>query len=61
MLKDMFIAAITSRETTEKITACFRNGREITFTSRMLNTLKTDPAVAYVYDTETGEIIFENE
>ncbi len=40
------------------ITAYFRNGRAVTYTTAILELLKTDPDVAYIMDDETGEVLY---
>lgn len=41
------------------IIAHFQNGREIMFTRAIFALLKTDPEINFIFDAETGEIIFE--
>lgn len=42
-----------------EIIAVFKNGRDIRFTSAVLDMLKSDSEVEMIYDAETGEIIYE--
>ena len=54
-----WLNACFSNEKPEKITAIFNSGREIVYTSRILESLKTDKAVKMIVSNETGEILFE--
>lgn len=54
-----WLTACFSTEKPEKITAIFNSGREIVYTSRILESLKTDKAVKMIISNETGEILFE--
>ena len=42
-----------------EIVAVFKNGREIRFTTAVLDMLKSDTEVRMIYDAETWEIIYE--
>lgn len=57
-INNMIISAIGApRDKSREIVAVFHNGQKITYTRNILALLKTDPAVKYVYDANTGEII----
>lgn len=40
------------------ITATFRNGKQVNFTTNVLNLLLTDPEVETIAETKTGNIIY---
>lgn len=52
------IKAMTNKAQQHTITAVFNSGREVTYTTAMIELLKTDKAINYIYDNETGEILF---
>lgn len=57
-INNMIVNAInTPRDKSREIVAVFHDGRKIVYTLNILALLKTDPAVKYVYDANTGEII----
>lgn len=58
--KDVFINTIFSGATAPEIVVKFKNGAEITYTKRILNTLKSDHNVDYIYDKETGELLYDS-
>lgn len=57
-INNMIINAIGApRDKSREIVAVFNDGRKIVYTRNILALLKTDAAVKYVYDANTGEII----
>ena len=40
------------------ITAVFKNGKKINFTTEVLNLLTSDPEVLQIEETKTGNILF---
>lgn len=50
-----YIVALDGRR---DIVAKFKDGREATYTTDVLNLLFTDKDIDTVYDLETGEVIF---
>lgn len=40
------------------ITAYFKNGRAVTYTTAILELLKTDAGIDYIIDNETGEVLY---
>lgn len=50
-----YIVALDGRR---NIVAKFKDGREATYTTDVLNLLFTDNDIETVYDQETGEVIF---
>ncbi len=56
----MYIARdyIVSLDGRRDIVAKFKDGREATYTTDVLNLLFTDKDIDTVYDLETGEVIF---
>lgn len=57
-INNMIINAIGApRDKSREIVAVFHDGREIVYTRNILALLKTDPAIKYVFDANTGEII----
>lgn len=57
MINNMILNAIGNNQETHKILALFRNGREITFTMNILETLRQDPEIIEIIDLETGEYL----
>ena len=58
MITNQILNAMFNNEEHHKIIAYFRNGNSATYTTNILNLLKTDPDVIDIIDAETGEIIF---
>lgn len=52
--KDYQVPIIGRRD----IVAIFKDGREVNYTTDILNLLLTDKDIDTVYDMETGEVIF---
>lgn len=44
-----------------EIIACFRNGKQVRYTTAIYDLLTTDKSIECILNAETGEIIFENE
>lgn len=58
MFGQMFYRAMTEkRDQKTEVVAVFKSGRKVTYTVDILHLLKTDPAIEYVYDAMTGEIL----
>ena len=54
-------ACFSSSSAAAPIIAVFKNGREERYTMRIFQDLKTDPAISYIYDAETGELLHSND
>jgi len=52
------ISAIVNLDSGPEITAYFANGTSATYSSYMIDLLKTDPAIEFITSAETGEILF---
>lgn len=57
-LANMIRAAITGSTSTAPIIATFTGGRRISFTSAIIDDLKSDPGIIDIMDGNTGEIIW---
>lgn len=55
----MFYHAMTTtdHDPSNDVVAVFKDGRKATYTTAIIHLLKTDPAIEYVYDAMTGEIL----
>lgn len=53
-------ACFTSSSAAAPIVAVFKNGSEARYTMRIFQDLKTDPAIMYIYDAETGELLHDS-
>lgn len=51
----------TSRTSSKKITAFFKNGQSVTYTMNIYDMLITDKQIDFICDSETGEVIFSRE
>ena len=52
------LKAISPQEAPHIITVIFRNGQKATYTTNIIEILKTDPAVKEIIDNETGELLY---
>lgn len=60
-MKNLFAAAVLNNSEFETILVKFKNrDYEAKFPVWCLEDLKTDPAVEYILNSETGEILYEN-
>lgn len=57
-MNNFFIDTINGKTAGALIMVTFKNGAEAGYTSDVLTLLKTDPAVKYITDAETGELLF---
>ena len=54
-----FAKEVFKNNPNHRVTAVFNDGHEQTeYTSEILHLLVTDPIVEYIFDSETGEILF---
>jgi hypothetical protein len=53
-----FASAVFGKTTARAIVAGFSSGTEARYTMNIFGLLKTDPEVEYIYDAETGEILY---
>lgn len=58
-MKNDFTNAIFGKTTARRIVAGFIDGTEAIYTMNIFGLLNTDPEVKYIYDAETGEILFD--
>ena len=60
MTNNFFIETVFNPAPAAPITVYFKNGQTADYTAQILDLLKSDPAILYITDAETGEIIHEN-
>lgn len=46
------------KTTAQKITAIFKDGKSVEYTTAILDDLKDDKSVECIYDSESGEVLF---
>lgn len=57
-MKNDFTRAIFGKTSAKEIIAYFKNGQNATYTMEIFNALKTDNAIEFIIDAETGEILY---
>lgn len=58
--RNEWLTACFSSSAATPIIAVFKSGREERYTMRIFQELKTDPAISYIYDAETGELLHDS-